>query len=165
MLNEDSLKLLIPFKNKLKIKSDTVEMIINRFREVSKQNNIFQKFSELNDIDDKTCIRTTGFTIREFQTIKEYLKDMRNREERSINQALAVYLFWLKTGLDQETLAAYFGIDDRRVVARYCEQIRDGLLKYFVPKNLGTQHLSRQEWINNNTPIVEELFVKNKGEF
>jgi hypothetical protein len=35
---------------------------------------------------------------------------MRDTDKRSKYQALAVYLFWLKTGLDQTTIAQVFEI-------------------------------------------------------
>ena len=49
---------------------------------------------------------------------------MRNTNERSLSQALAIYLYWLKTGLDQDSIADHFGTITRRQVSAYCEQIR-----------------------------------------
>ena len=49
---------------------------------------------------------------------------MRETENRSVYQALAVYLFWLKTGLDQENIATIFGIENRRLVSHYLNQVK-----------------------------------------
>jgi predicted transcriptional regulator len=61
---------------------------------------------------------------------------MRSSNQRTIFQALAVYLFWLKTGLDQMTITAIFGLSQQDV-SRYLQQIREGLMKDFVPNYLG----------------------------
>jgi len=44
---------------------------------------------------------------------------MRNTDNRTVTQALAVYLFWLKTGLDQSTIATLFEIDSQPEVSGF----------------------------------------------
>jgi hypothetical protein len=39
--------------------------------------------------------------------------------------------------------------------SRYCEQVR-GALKEFLEHNLGAKHLTRDEWISQNTTQVTE---------
>ena len=46
-------------------------------------------------------------------------------------------------------------------VSRYCFQVRDGLKK-FIADNLGAKRMSREELINHNTLMVNELFLENK---
>lgn len=48
---------------------------------------------------------------------------MRDTEQRSISQALAIYLFWLRTGLDQFNIAAIFNIRSQQVVSNYLDQV------------------------------------------
>lgn len=62
---------------------------------------------------------------------------MRDTEQRKKSQALAVYLFLLKTGLDQHTMAALFEIESQRIVSRYLSQVRESLINNLVPKYLG----------------------------
>ena len=62
---------------------------------------------------------------------------------RTKSQALAIYLFWLKTGMTQETIAAYFGGDlEQRDISHLNEQVRTHLDE-FVNKNYGSKHLTR----------------------
>ena len=58
------------------------------------------------------CLRTTGLTSSQFNEVYNHLKSMRDSQSRTKSQALAIYLFWLKTGLSQTTIAAYFDNDD-----------------------------------------------------
>ena len=79
---------------------------------------------------------------------------MRNTNERSLSQALAIYLYWLKTGLDQDSIANHFGTITRRQVSAYCEQIRHCLTKNFVPKHLGSCHITREDFLKHNTKMA-----------
>ena len=75
-----------------------------------------------------------------------------------------MYLFWLKTGLDYQTIACHFEINDGLDVLRYLKQVRNGLLEFFVEENLGIGHLTREEWISNNSNIATELFCEEKNQ-
>lgn len=86
---------------------------------------------------------------------------MRNTTQRSVLQALALYLFWLKTGLSQERIALFFGIESQQNVSHYCQQVRESLKECFVSDNLGVSQKSRNEWLYHNSEIVKELFEMN----
>jgi hypothetical protein len=89
---------------------------------------------------------------------------MRKSSNRDIPQALATYLFWLKTGLDHRTISTIFSIDSHQKVGEYCDQVRNTLLKDFVPKNLGANHISREQWTQQNSLISKELFNVGNNE-
>jgi hypothetical protein len=140
---------------------------------ISKVKSISHFTSYLNlNITDDFCYATTGL-------IKEQMKDLasvcevsfRSSNERNIYQLLAVYLFFLKTGASQMVITAYFGLRNRQLVTRYCQQARKMLLKVinilinrlyyeliiiyyyfdfqsFVQNNLGAEHLKRDEWLS-----------------
>ena len=74
------------------------------------------------------CFRNTGFKREEFLIISESLVSMRDTTQRTKTQALAVYLFWLKTGLDQTTIATHFNIEFQYEICRYLEQVRESLM-------------------------------------
>ena len=83
---------------------------------------------------------------------------MKNSPNRTKEQALAIYLFWLKTGFTQDQIAYYFGIDDRLNVQKYCDQVRNSLKNEFVGKYLGSNSLTRDIWLKKNSYICTELF-------
>jgi hypothetical protein len=56
-------------------------------------------------------------------------------------------------------------LNDFQNVGHYCQQVRDSLIKDFVPKNLGPSHISRSEWIKHNTPIATHLYDISPNEF
>ena len=91
----------------------------------------------------------------------EHVDCMRNTEGRTITQAIVVYLFWLKTGVDQTTISVIFGIKGQPDVSRYLAQAREGLSS-FVKNHIGPNALTRTQWIQCNTNIAIELFVDKK---
>jgi hypothetical protein len=100
----------------------------------------------------KTLLKK-GLERDQFNHVLEHVDGMRNRNNRTITQAIAVYLFWLKNGIDQTTISAIFGIKCQRDVSRYLAQAREGLSS-FVEKHIGAKVLSRQQLIRCNSNIA-----------
>ena len=71
----------------------------------------------------------------------------------------------MKTGIPQETLASFFGIDSRQNISHFCNQVRAAFVKDFVPHFLGSNSLSRDEWLCKNTEIAKELFSMKETQF
>lgn len=84
---------------------------------------------------------------------------MRNSVDRSITQAIVVYLFRLKNGIDQTTIPAIFGIKCQQDISRYLAQARDGLAS-FVDNHIGTKVLTIDQLIHCNTYIASKLFLE-----
>ena len=88
---------------------------------------------------------------------------MQNSEERTRSQALAVFLFWLKTGNRQEMIATHFSTISKQDESCYCEQVREALATYFVPEHLGAHAKTRDQWLQHRTLISNELFDAHDG--
>ncbi|RNA43599.1 Vacuolar sorting-associated 13C, partial [Brachionus plicatilis] len=111
------------------------------------------------------CRRKTGSKpIRTLFCLKR-IKSLLLSENRSKLQAIAIYLFWIKTGLDQNMIANIFDLEYRQSVSNICSQVRNAMIKEFVPYYLGAKRLSREQWIENNTEMVKALFNINNNQF
>ncbi|RMZ97885.1 hypothetical protein BpHYR1_025992 [Brachionus plicatilis] len=112
------------------------------------------------------CFLSTQETIiediqeNEFSTgIKDKIPDENTSSQvRTKSEALAIYLFWLETGMTQRIIKAHFRLNERVDVSRYCEQVRMSLLAKFVPDFLGPDVIERSEWVKQNTEIAKELY-------
>ncbi len=140
-----------------KLSGFEVKMLFDNLRH-SISSNIFDRFAKSSKISDKECLRATGLNIKQFNELSCELKSLKDTASRTKSQALATYLFRLKTGLDYRTLAALFGLEAYQNIGNYCAQVKDALLSDFVPKHLGANHLAREEWISHNTIISKKLF-------
>ena len=141
-----------------KINRKTANDLIQTLIDTSKKRTLFDEFADPFKIDEEVCKLTTGFYKDEFNVICSYLDEMKDSQIRTKSQALAIYLFWLKTGMSQNAIKAHFRLNDRIEVSRYCEQVRSSLSSNFVPEFLGTEVMNRQEWLQQNTPLAKELY-------
>ena len=93
------------------------------------------------------------------------LRSLKNSATRTKEQALAIYLAWMKTGIPQETLASFFGIDSRQNISHFCNQVRAAFVKDFVLHFLGSNRSSRDEWLCKNTEIAKNYFQCKRRNF
>ena len=155
---EDYVKIKVVERN-VKIKKDQFKIILEGMRErFKKGETVFAQFSDVRSLTNKLCLDYTGFTKDEFTFILNELKSLKPSPSRSKEQALAIYLTYLKTGLPQNTIAAIFGLNLRQQVSNFCAQVRDAFMKDFVPFYLGPAHLTRENWLQKNTLMVQQLF-------
>jgi hypothetical protein len=105
------------------------------------------------------CFSYTELTKDEFTLILNSLISLNNSPVRSKEQALPIYLFWLKSGIQQSPIATIFGLDSRQRVADYCAQTREALVKDFVPQYLGANHIDRDTFLQKNTVFSKTLFI------
>ena len=150
--------------DKIEIVSDNIELsgsevqvIFTRLQHLTKLTN-FERFANETKLNENDCISYTGFTKDEFSTILQSLKLLKPSPARNKSQALATYLFWLKTGLDNRTIATIFSLDNHQSVSEYCQQVRNSMMKDFVPKNLGAKHLPRNVWTSQTCTSSKLLF-------
>ena len=94
--------------------------MIKSLRDAAAHNNLAYQFSSIELLDDTVCINITGklsvietyfkkltndwlkgFSKNNFVELHSELKSLRDSDQRTTLLTLAVFLFWLKTGLIQ----------------------------------------------------------------
>lgn len=100
-LKNEALNNMKVYKTNSKLNAQQIEDLLSGLRSYAMTNSVFKKFSDLNSISDEMCVRNTNFNRSQFIEILDSITTMRNSIVRTKSQALAIYLFWLKTGLDQ----------------------------------------------------------------
>jgi hypothetical protein len=138
-------------------------VLLDNIRHASNMN-IFDKFRDLPNVSEYECKSFTNLSKDNFLSMLHDLKSINNSPNRSKSQALMTYLFRLKSGFGYKAISDIFSIDDFQNITNYCTQVRESLLQHFVPKNLGVNHLTRDEWTQQNTVISNELFNVNPNE-
>ena len=156
-VSEIEIKNITIIKPQVKLFGDHVKTFFQLIRQREKSS-LFNKFSNYPTIRERLCFSHTGFTKDEFYLILNELKSLKNSPQRSREQALAIYLFWLKTGIAQNTINAIFGLDMRQKISDYCGQVRGSLIKEFVPQYLGSCHRTRENFLVKNISIVKTLY-------
>ena len=134
---------------------NTCTELIEDLRAYAIRNSIFEKFRNSHSVSDELCKKTTGLRADEFLEVFDDLISMKDSINRTKSQALAIYLFWLKSGLSQITISAYFGNELTQIdISHINQQVRNALTKHFVPKHIGSKAITRAQLISRNSPFV-----------
>ena len=76
---------------------------------------------------------------------------LRNSVLRSKRTALSIFLTKLRLGVSYKVLASLFQLPDKQAVCKTIHSVRSALLQRFVPRNIGFNHITRQQIIDNHT--------------
>ncbi len=89
---------------------------------------------------------------------------MRNSTVRSIRVALAIFLAKMRLGLSNRVLSCLFHLKNKEIVSRIFHQVREALMKSFVPLNLGFQHISRDAVLSNHQTVIATELLTNESD-
>ncbi|CAF3126185.1 unnamed protein product [Rotaria sp. Silwood2] len=91
--------------------------------------------------------------------------DMRDSNNRSIRTAIAILLCKLRLGLSNRALASPFQLQNELTISKAIKSARSALMSTFVPLNLGFNHISRREIIEQHTSgIARDLMCDGKSD-
>ncbi len=132
---------------------------LNLLKMLSNQSTpIFEKFKDFKYVDEYECSKITGLSKIDFKRFAEMIKSVHNNQHRTKDQLIALYMFWLRNGTDQKSLAVMFGNKtSQRRISDYLKQIRVAISKDIVPKYLGANK-NREEYLQYNTKMTNKLF-------
>ena len=120
--------------------------------------NIFEQFQKPELIEENLCKKFTGLTKIQFLQLSEFIISLNQNTKRTKYQLIALYLYWLKTGMNQNDLALIFGKNEsQRCMSRYLNQIRFAIHKDFVPLFLGAEK-KRDFYLRYNSIMTQSLF-------
>ena len=94
------------------------------------------------------------YELDNFNNLFDQLTTMRNTHVRSVRVALAVFLVESRLGLSNSILACLFQLKCKRTVSRICHQMRTALIRDFVPKYLGFQHMDRSTVLAHHQSVI-----------
>ncbi|CAF3293834.1 unnamed protein product [Rotaria socialis] len=155
-LTKNAIDKVAPFSIQSKrFSSSDVQLLISRWQILFEQQKRFDFDNPLSLSDDEYQI-LTSLTKVQFEDLASYLFDsnIRNSSNRSIRNALAILLCKLRLGLSLKILAVLFQLPDKKAVSRSLKTVRTALMTRFVPSNLGFNHITRQEIIDQHTSTM-----------
>ena len=86
--------------------------------------------------------------------LKIVTSNIRSTSNRSIRTAVAIMLCKLRLGLSNTILAILFQLPNKRAISRAIESARTALMQNFVPNNLGFNHVTRRQIIDEHTSTI-----------
>ena len=90
---------------------------------------------------------------------------LRHTEIRSPRTVVAYLLIKLRLGLSHDVLAVMFSFPNRQTAGRVTHSVLSALTQYFVPYNLGFNHVSREKVITQYTrPLAKMILANNSND-
>jgi len=89
---------------------------------------------------------------------------MRNRQTRTITQALVVFLFKLRTGNSNAILASILQLENEQLISEYSSAIVKSFQEDVLPFHFGLTSSNRNDLIQNHTTeIAKNLFANHQN--
>jgi len=124
---------------------------------------IFKPFNNVDDITEKYCHQITGWTKSQFMRFCNYITSINNTENRTREELIAMYRYWLRKGLDQYSLALLKTQSSQQQISYYLSSIRIAINKDFVKYYLGCEK-KRDFFLRHNNISTVKLHQLNNEE-
>jgi hypothetical protein len=117
----------------------------------------FEQFRQIKYLDDNECKKITGWSKIEFLSFCSEIVSLKKTKQRSKEQVIAVYRFWLITGLNQKSLALMFGLEKKqRQICSYFSQARMAIYKDFTHRFRGVNK-DILFYLQYNSPMTHRI--------
>lgn len=123
----------------------------------------FDKFKNMDSVDDNHCEKITGWNKNVFMQFLEYLTDLKTTDTRTKEELVAIYRFWLRNGISQTCIALYKKDNSQQTISNYLDVVRLSVEKYFVPFFLGASR-GRDFFLNHRTEASKILYDLNEND-
>ena len=117
---------------------------------------IFKPFENPDFLTDKQCIEITGWSKKIFLKFASLITSINETEKRSKESLLAIYRYWLRKGVDQQTLG-FLNNSSQSTMSNYLAQIRKAIYQDFVSLYLGARSRTREFFCSRNTKTCRKL--------
>jgi hypothetical protein len=102
---------IIPLEGSVFFYENYVQELIENLIESKKRSQLFCQYSRLNPIEENS-LRLLSLKKNEFLYIFEYVNSkLNNSQIRTKEQALFIYMLWLRTGMTMEVLKLIFNLN------------------------------------------------------
>lgn len=144
-----------------KLSSIDVQVLLNRWQMQFERKKRFDDFDNPQSLSDDDYQMLTGLSKSQFDDLISQVStsNIRNSNYRSIRTVIAILLCKLRLGLSNNMLAILFELSDRRAISRALESARRALMSSVVPYNLGFNHVTRREIIDQYTSTISRQLM------
>ncbi len=124
---------------------------------------VFEPFNNLDAITEKYCHQITGWSKSQFTRFCNYITSINITENRTREELVALYRYWLRKGLDQTSLALLKTQSTQQQISYYLSSIRMAINKDFVEYFLGSNK-KRDFFLKHNNISTVKLHQLNNDE-
>lgn len=113
----------------------------------------FVNFDRPFAMSDVDCYNLTGITKSNFDHLMTTLinLNMRTSCNRSIRNAVGLFLTKLRLGISNKVLTTIFQFSNPKAVSRTLSAVREAMVSNFVPRYVGFNNITRQDIIDHHS--------------
>ena len=137
---------------------------IRILKSLSREELLFDRFKDFDSLSESDCFNITGWTKNQFKLFASHITSVNQSKKRNKLQLIAIYLYWLRKGDNQSTLAYMKERCIQRDISRYLSQIRSAIYNDFVPYYLGAQSRSREQFLTHNDIATKILYLDENND-
>ena len=99
----------------------------------------------------------TGLTWPNLIELRAMMTSMRNSENRSVTEAIVVFLFKLRLGLSNNFIKAIMNLERDQQVSEYCDSALSCFERDVLPNHFGIDVYTREQLLEETSPVVNAL--------
>ena len=152
--------MLKSFNNQTFVNRSTLKGLLDKLKsKLAKQSTQRCLDFDCGSMCDEDFESLTGVNRAAFDEICSNISHIvRNTPARTLRNSVGMFLFKMRSGLSNRILASLFKAS-RSSIRRAIKSVRMALVNSFVPQNLGLQHITREQVIENHTrPLAQTIF-------
>ncbi|XP_018403017.1 PREDICTED: uncharacterized protein LOC108779943 [Cyphomyrmex costatus] len=155
---EDDVNLLKKYSNTSYLSSsEWVEMMGNLA--IRCDSTLYDKIADYT-LPENQLLVFTGLHWENIIQLRDMLTSMRNRQTRTVTQALVVFLFKLRTGNSNKLLASILQIEYEQLVSEYVSSIITAFEEDVLPSRFGLASVTKDDLINNHTTQMAKILFE-----
>ncbi|XP_058805630.1 uncharacterized protein LOC131672433 [Phymastichus coffea] len=96
----------------------------------------------------------TGLNWEQIIELREMAVSLRNTDNRTVTQALVVFLFKLRTGNSNEMICSVLGLDRHQQVSEFSKSVLSSFERDILPSRFGLRSIDRDDLIKNHSTVL-----------
>lgn len=153
-LYEDELNIIRIYCNECEIEVSELEKFLGILSD-DVDRRVIDKIGTMK-MSDQRVKSLTGHVWLEIVELREMLSTMRDSENRNVLQALVIFLFKMRTGNSDLTIASIMEVTEK-IVNDSIHSVLNCFKNVILPQNFGVQAFSRQFFLEQRAPISDLL--------
>lgn len=113
---------------------------------------------------EERLIMFTGLSWQNVIKLRTMLTSMRKSGNRGVTQALAVFLFKLRSGNSNAIVSSIFGLEHAQQVSDYSKEVINSFEKDILSNQFGVNAISRDTIVANVSSTARKLFKLNEDQ-
>ena len=136
-------------------------MFLSESTKKSRKCGVLDSFND-KSVTDSNCNSITGLKKDDFYSLVALLTSMRNSKNRTIIEAVVIFLTRLRHNLSYDALSSFLSFRNRQLIGHICNEVQKAFMSDIVPYNIGCENIDRNQLILRQSKLANILFPRSK---